>query len=435
MKRRILCVVSLFIACHRIIPVWEGTAPVFRGSAETQQPAVIHTKDGEWCLVFTSETESPQSEGALLLTHATELQGPWSFPDTIAQVTLQCRNPRMSQMKDGLILIVFELGTMHDGHWQPDGLALIRSYDYGRRFSVPRPVSPGGQRAGVPLQGLVEVSHDHWIFPVFSDNGKQMSTALGLTEDGGETWTFGFPSVFELPVEAMQLMWDSATGLIAFMQMKDRNQIYYTVSRDTGKTWLEPWPINIYGSHPILTRKRDGTLICFYNDRTPPGFSMMRSYDLGRTFESEIPLRLSSAPEAPWISFNEPDQVALFYTASGGIFVCTEFIETIKPPGGVSLSSDSTKVTVRWNSTPLAAYYRIFRSESMNDSVWTDRSVIASVSTTRYEDLHVKDDRVYEYAISAIASYGPEIDAGAGRGPVSKTVRIDMRKYGKTGEP
>ena len=67
--------VSLFIACHRIIPVWEGTAPVFRGSAETQQPAVIHTKDGEWCLVFTSETESPQSEGALLLTHATELQG------------------------------------------------------------------------------------------------------------------------------------------------------------------------------------------------------------------------------------------------------------------------------------------------------------------------------------------------------------------------
>ena len=435
MKGRIFWLVSLFIACHRIIPEWEGTAPVFQGSVELQQPAVIQTRDGEWCVVFASGTKSQQTEGVLLLTRATGLHGPWSSPDTIAQVTLLCRNPRMSQMKDGLIQIVFEMGHMQDGQWMSDRLALIRSYDYGRSFSVPRPVSSSGKTGGVPLQGLVEVSHDHWIFPVLFENEKQISTGLALTEDGGETWTFSFPSVFELPIETVQLIWNSASGLIALMQMKNRDQLYYSVSRDTGKTWLDSWPINIYGSHPTLTRKTDGTLVCFYKDKTPPGFSMMRSYDHGRTFEAETALRQTVTMEKPWISFIEPDKVAMFYTGSGGIFVHSQFIETLKSPGGVSLSGDSARVIIRWNSTPLAAYYRIFRSESKNDSVWTDRTVIASVPDTKYEDLHVRDDRIYAYSVSAIASYGPEIEARTGRGSMSKTVQIDMRKYRKTGEP
>ena len=435
MKRQIIWLSLLLISCHRIVPVWEGTASVFLGSVETKQPAVMQSRDGEWCVVFVSKTEPTQSEGVLLLTRAPELHGPWASPEPIAHLTLECRNPRMSQMKDGLIQIVFELGRLHGTLWQPDGLALIQSYDYGRRFSVPRPIALKELKAGIPAQGLVEISHDYWILPVLFDNENQTGAGLISTRDGGETWTFSLPSVFDLPLEALQLMWDPDSGLIACMQVQNRNQIYYTASRDTGQTWLEPFPVNIYGKDPILTRKKDGTLICFYDDPTPPGFSMMSSFDLGRTFEKEIHLYPPDSTGKPWISWVEPNQIALFYTAAEGIFVRSRFIEILNAPGGVTVSSDSMKVTVRWNSTPLAAYYQVFRSESLNDSVWTERSMIASVSATQYEDRQVQNSRIYAYVVSAIASCGPEVDLLTGEGPMSKTVKVDMRKYHLTGEP
>jgi hypothetical protein len=425
----------LLISCHRIVPVWEGTASVFLGSVEKQQPAVIQSADGEWFVVFTSITDPLQSEGVLLLTRAPELQGPWTSPQPIAHLTLECRNPRMSQMKDGLIQIVFELGRMQDTGWQSDGLALIQSYDYGRRFSVPRPIPLNEMKTGIPAQGLTEISHDYWILPVLFREENQPGAGLASTRDGGETWTFQVPSAFSMPVEVLQLMWDPDSGLMACMQIQDCDQIYYTASGDTGHSWLDPFPVDIYGNDPILTRKTDGTLICFYNDRTPPGFSMMSSFDQGRTYEQEIHLIPSDLKGKPWISWIEPNQIALFYTDVEGIFIRSRIIDTVKAPGGVSVSNDSVKVILRWNPDPLAAYYQIFRSESLNDSVWTEPFRIASVSAIQYEDRHVQNNRIYAYTVSAIAVYGPEVDGRMSEGSISKTVRVDMRKYHQTGEP
>ena len=119
--------------------------------------------------------------------------------------------------------------------------------------------------------------------------------------DGGESWeklskipldhiadknNFYEPHIVELP----------SGELIAAIRAHDdpaycHFSIYFTSSKDGGRTWSEAWSFKISGSPPHLLLRRDGSVLLSYGRRIHPcGNRAVVSYDGCRTFSEEYVL-------------------------------------------------------------------------------------------------------------------------------------------------
>lgn len=68
-----------------------------------------------------------------------------------------------------------------------------------------------------------------------------------------------------------------------------RFSIYFTSSKDGGKTWSELWGLGKTGSPPHLLLRRDGSILVTYGRRAAPfGIRAVVSYDGCRTFSDEF---------------------------------------------------------------------------------------------------------------------------------------------------
>ncbi len=69
----------------------------------------------------------------------------------------------------------------------------------------------------------------------------------------------------------------------------DRFSIYFTSSKDGGKTWSDLWGFGKIGSPPHLLLRKDGSILVTYGRRSAPfGIRAVVSYDGCRTFSEEF---------------------------------------------------------------------------------------------------------------------------------------------------
>jgi len=95
----------------------------------------------------------------------------------------------------------------------------------------------------------------------------------------------------------------------------------------------------------------------------------------------------------------------LFYAAPGGIYARVHFTDAIDTPLGLSASTDSECIALRWNPVEEASYYRIFRGLGP-DSLNPEIRFYDMCTKTCYQDTMVRSGKIYIYKITAVRGIG-----------------------------
>jgi hypothetical protein len=391
----------------------------------------VQLKDGEWLVVFPSVTGSPEG-GSVMLTRAGQIQGPWSGPEPVVQMTTLCRNATITQMNSGLIQMVFETGIDSDEYWNRRGTVLVQSYDYGQKFTVPRIIQTPDSLNWGHAGPIVEYGENQSLLPVLFTSDSMTCPGILRSDDLGESWSKIYPVTRESNVTQWHMSrWNHE--LLAVLELKNESMLFTASSSDTGKTWTALQRINIYGKSPVAVQTADGTVLCFYEDQTPPGISLMSSYDRGLTFENELSGIFPGLLQQPAVTQTDQGPLVLLGLTEQGIVARLQNLDKPAVPGSLSVTEDSSGVVLRWKPVKSAAYYHIYRSESLQDSVFGDKVRIASVNGNQFLDHSMDKDRSYAYEITAVAGFGPVLQNQRGESSPSDPV-LYMNTTEKTGE-
>lgn len=434
MKIFILSALVLIVHCQKIGRLFSGsqTISIYSGNREIQNPAALKMQDGSWMVVFSNDTNRPDAEGELLMTRSKNINGPWSKPESILKSTVPCLYPQIAQLKNGMIWIQFETGALkkNDG-WHATGTAFIRSYDYGDRFSVPHMIYLSGLRSWHALHSVFESSDGKWMLPVVYTSDEGISQAgLTVSDNEGESWSDITPISLigpDMNVKNFNLTRLEDGRLLAIMQLESQDMICKSLSDLDYISWSEPETTNLYGTQPDILQRQSGTVLCWFQDQSPPGFSVMQSYDFGHTFEHEIPLDLGKETSIPTLVEEDNHEIAMFYVQSNDIFIKMLKMDTMPVVSGLSIVPDSVSSALRWNPVKTAYYYRIYRGLGP-DSLVQDLSFLGTAIHTNFTDSLVQTGETYTYQVSAVQGSGKLYPNSGSEGPPSKRVECSIPK-------
>ena len=409
---------------------------VYSPDGMVSSPSAIRLKSGELFLVFRDASEANSLDGNILLISSDNGRNNWSPPDTIVDTSWDCREPSITQLQDGLILVSF-FQTRYDmdtGDVRSVGCFTVRSFDNGKTFTSPRMIPIDGFDGVASSDAIVELDDGNLILPVYgAREGEASSVFAVMSENGGETWEdvyiiadaseegIGYekPVMLRLP-EGKILCMMEAHG--------QTGSLYQAVSEDGGRTWSAPVRSGIVGQNPDLILTPAGTVLCLYRDLWPAGVSFIRSYDWGRTWEQEsslfgteeevtpCPVHLGDELLAAYYScLVKKDMVSDIRIRLGATFF--PFMRPETPKGFTAAYADGKGVRLRWNSVKEAVYYVVYRDTTGDFEPRAgypyEGNGIATMASLGFTDVAVDTGETYYYRVSSVAGFG-ELISGTG---------------------
>ena len=330
------------------------------------------------------------------------------------------------------------------------GCFTVRSFDNGKTFTAPRKMRVKDRDELLTADNVLELEDGSLMMPLYGGRHKKPSSAIvAVSRDGGETWSenytiaedpnnrLGFekPSLGQLPGSRIICVMQ-ATGGEGF--------IYQSESEDGGKTWTPPHAAGIYGVAPDLLVTPDLIILCGYCDLWPAGVSLMKSYDWGRTWESEMQLfsadgfclgqslvtcgdRLLAVHDYRYIN------QSLKEDKKSGIHGTLFSVKRPETPKGFSASGKGkNRVSLRWNKIKGASYYILYRDnvpDFIPKAAYPEDggNMIANTIYPVYMDDDVQPGRSYYYRISAVAGHGNFYPGTGNESQLSDVVKVDIR--------
>jgi len=438
-------------ACTRIDDLRYGeirSAVLYTSQRASSNPGAVRLKTGEITVVFREASETSSPDGCLLRITSENNGKTWSPPDTIASTAWDCRDPSITQLRDGLIYVNF-----HQSRPDPRragipsiGCFTVRSFDNGKTFTSPRMVPLEGFRWTATSDAILELQDGTLLFPAYGSRDGDVSVAFTvISHNGGETWE-DVRVIAQDPEERLGYLKPALIRLpdgriLCLLETDDPEGFLYTcMSEDGGETWSSLEKSGIVGKAPDLLITRKGMLLCVFQDFWPEGISCARSYDWGQTWEKEIALiAMKSADPSPCIVGLE-DRLLAAYTREnpnehgGATDIGGTFFKVDRPatPGGFMVSYQHGEgVHLRWNAEVQAAYYMIYRDtveafEPLPGYPFGGNGLASSV-VTWYTDVQVDTGRTYYYRVSAVAGTGKLLPGTGNESVLTDVVGVDIR--------
>jgi len=420
---------------------------VYRSGGALSSPNAIRLKTGELMVVFLENTGDGSGTSKILKIQSVDGKH-WTAPDTLVSTGFNCQDPSVVQLRDGLIVVNFHQ-TIHESaeNRNPAGCFTVRSFDNGKTFTAPRKIQIPGYDRSATSDALIELKDGTLLIPAYCGREGSPSEALVLiSRDLGESWkeieviasdpegriSYEKPSICLLPDD---------TILSLVQTGEEEMMLYQTISGDGGKTWSPLYPSGIYGNDPDLLLAATGTLLCVYRDSWPHGMSIMRSYDMGRSWEKESVLSSSKYCMGSPGSASYGDNVFTVYVEEvPGKLIPSEAIMKIqgvrfilrKPdaPKGCAASVRGNRVYLRWNSVSDADYYRVFRYEEPDSIAEVEysepRNLIATPVLSQYTDSDVQPGQAYYYRITAVMGSGRILPGTGGSSDPTENIRVEI---------
>jgi len=391
---------------------------------------------GKLIIFYNCLSDSGATEKNFLYQKSTNNGISWSKPEKVFKNEIEINNPFVTKLFDESLMLVFN--DISDSLQPYSSFYLVRSYDYGKTFTVPRMITLPEYKEVKITSGVVQMGRSMLFLPIQAENneGKKLSLLL-FSQDKGRTWNKvlkmtpdTYQEKFLNPV-LINLQEEILYGLLE----GENGYVYSTLSRDTGKTWTKPQCTNIYGKDVSLLLSDKGNLICCYEDHTPEGISMMKSFDLGMTWESEIQcISGNNMVINPYLLSINKSNTAVFYSHRTLIpeknqtkwQVHCKFIriKSIEQPKALAVSSQRNGIRLRWNKVDNASYYIVYRSGSP-DSLSGSEYRIAQIKGNNYIDKSVKNAEKYYYSVSAVEGYGKLISGTGNESDLSDPVFVE----------
>ena len=438
-------------ACTRIDDLRYGekrSAVLYTSERASSNPGAVRLKTGELTVVFREGSDATSLDGYILRITSENRGKTWSTPDTIASTAWDCRDPSITQLRDGLILVNFHQSSA-DARREgvPSiGCFTVRSFDNGKIFTSPRMVPLEGFRWTATSDAILELRDGTLLFPAFGGRDGEVSVAFAvISRNGGETWEdirmiaedleerqgYMKPALIQLPDGRILCILESGNP---------EGYLYISVSEDGGETWSLPEKSGIVGKAPDLLITRDGTLLCVFQDFWPEGISCVRSYDWGKTWEKETTLSaIKNADPSPCIVGLEDRLLAAYARqkpneTGGAMDIGGTFFTVERPatPGGFTISyAHDEGVHLRWNADVQVAYYMVYRDTTEAFEPLPgypfDGNGLASCVSTWYTDVQVETGRTYYYRVSAVAGTGKLLPGTGNESMPTEAVGVEIR--------
>jgi len=348
------------------------------GSISDPSRAYINIDDdGDWdafpglCLVdertllvvYRKGTTHASDKGSIVSRISRDLGQTWSDEAVVyADSTYDSRDPCVTKLSDGTIIMNFFLSDYTTGDVPEDGVRIMKSADGGSTWTDPITVDAGFTDWCASSGPIVELSDGTLLLPVYGqDTGDSLdSSRLLKSTDGGTTW--GDEAVIATSifghVQEPNIV-DLGDSLIAMLRYYDEPDGYIAAvwSGDGGDTWGDFALLFRGRGRPSTIKVSSGKLLCVY--RGEPGYGNSRicyrtsnnnghhwSYDSREYVLEDLPgMEYASMAEvAPGIVAvaygNYDHQIRLRYLCDGG---------GITPTGGVmgiGVTSYGSNVTV-----------------------------------------------------------------------------------------
>lgn len=315
----------------------------YAGESHVTYPSEAYPKTGRLCMVRSSDNGKT-----------------WSLPETIFDDDADNRDPHISQMSDGTVVVTFFNTLFGDlienksdsksttlAHYKGQrrqtkngGIHYITSTDSGKSWSEKRTLNTGAFKnaCSAPMR---ELNDGTWVYPAYHQGGEEAFGTVYLSQDKGSSWTepifIGKGSGQYMPAETDVVQLKDGSVLAALRgDIKRDVKMHFAISQDNGKTWGDVYSSGFQGHCPHFTRLESGAIILTYraftDDRTAEsGYTGLRvSFDEGKTWQG--PYLVDSFWGAYASTVELPDKNLLITYYEEGRNSAVRVIKTSMPP-------------------------------------------------------------------------------------------------------
>ncbi|MDB6023810.1 MAG: ribonucleoside hydrolase RihC [Verrucomicrobiales bacterium] len=267
-------------------------------------PDICRSKTGELLCVFYAgyaHVSLPAPDfpkgGRICLARSDDDGNSWGDPTILYDDANDNRDPHISQLSDGTLICSFFSFTLKGDrvHWTPElnkpmdelaslvGVQMVRSRSNGERWEPEATIIASGWACSAPVR---QINHGLCMLGIYQEDS-QKGTAWGgviQSKDHGKTW--GLPisigKTNNLYLDAETDVISLKDGRILAALRSSKGNLFFSRSRDKGKTWSTPKDAGFPAQSPHFTRMKNGTIILSHRI---PQTAVHLSYDEGNTWQ------------------------------------------------------------------------------------------------------------------------------------------------------
>jgi sialidase-1 len=252
-------------------------------------PDVCRLKDGRlMCVIYAGyhhasvATPSLPKAARVACCYSSDEGQTWSEAETLYDGPDDDRDPSITQLKDGRLILSFFPCVGAENVVK--GVSLAISDDGGKTWGKQIDCCPK-YAVSSPVR---ELSTGRLILGIYKEEyPKNAHPGVIYSDDGGQTWTG--PVVIDnagLYLDAETDVIELKDGtLFALHRSITPRSMYYTTSKDKGTTWGKTKPVGFQGHCPYLLRTTDGIIVAAFRH---PKTSMRYSLDECQTWSDNV---------------------------------------------------------------------------------------------------------------------------------------------------
>ena len=305
-------------------------------------PDACRLKNGDIMTVFyagqghvTYPNEKYPNAGKVCMVRSRDEGRTWSRPVVIYDDVHDNRDPHISQLSDGTILVTFfslDL-KIKDGKRErlPAGIHIIKSVDNGKTWDKETQMLPTDDKHWYCSAPVREMSDGTLVFPVYHQvQGTKVAWGgVSLSYNKGKSWgdiiPIGKGADLWLAAETDVIRLNDGS-LFAALRGQYEVPMHYAISKDMGKTWSGPESIGFLGHSPHLTRLSSGEILLTYRgvnggksfawDRA---YTALRiSYDDGASWQGPYMMNKSRGAYPSTVELKDKSILLIFYEEGEG---------------------------------------------------------------------------------------------------------------------
>ncbi len=265
-------------------------------------PSVVRAANNDLLVLFTQTEEHLGPDGVILSVRSTDNGTTWLTPDTVMSTPIDDRESGVTLLHDGTLIAhvwsTFHTRTGYDAlpalsygqsllerwsrhvdtedyraHAATQGPWRVVSRDHGNTWSPPR-------RGKDAIHGGVQLHDGTLLLASYRQDQRHIGVyGAGTPEDeysllalirspSPDSLRFGEPHILQL-ASGRVIMMIRATA-IPYDDRDPRCVLWETYSDDNGKSWVLPFPTELWGFPPHLLQLSDGRILCTYGYRRAP---------------------------------------------------------------------------------------------------------------------------------------------------------------------
>ena len=263
-------------------------------------PDLCRTRDGRLYCVFYSgyaHVSNPKQDwdwGGRIMAVTSEDEGrTWSRPRIIMDTPHDDRDPHVSCMKNGDLVLswfsAWDPAHKPANETGPVGIFTAVSRDGGQSWSPARRIRMESKVWWACSAPVRELKDGTWILGIYhQEPGDRIAWGGTIrSHDRGLTWSppvsIGESAGLQLDAETDVV--EVGKGKLIAALRSSQGDMYFSRSRDNGKTWSAPTDSGFPGHSPIFLRKRNGVILLGHR---LPNTALHWSTDDGKTWRGPV---------------------------------------------------------------------------------------------------------------------------------------------------